>query len=190
MNGTYSRPLIIEVDANTFFSSSVYPWALPDLAPAGSTAKGAGPVGVSRRLSPSNPNGGTNRVVVAVTGAAFVFVGADVVVCALKMPFNFSARSRACWATFVSLSAKSLSTVSLKGSISSMYYARFFRTKFWHQKFQYFVLGFIVLATNFRTKNAHEKCWWNWHLLGFDAQRDGLRVQFNGLIGVATFILV
>jgi hypothetical protein len=45
------------------------------------------------------------------------------------------------------------------GSISSTFYARIFCTKiFWAV---FFWLEF-VLGTNFHTKNAYVRCWWNW----------------------------
>jgi len=47
-------------------------------------------------------------------------------------------------------------------SFSSTFYARVFRTKV-------FSLRRVWLRTNFHTKNAWVKCWWNWHL--FDHPR-------------------
>ncbi len=46
-------------------------------------------------------------------------------------------------------------TVLLQMSISSMFYVRIFHTKV-------FSLLIVWLWTNFRTKNAFVKCWWNW----------------------------
>ena len=95
MKGKYSRPLIKEVTANTFFSSSVSagpPFGLMLDASVTPWAE------ASRRLSPSMPSGGTMREadwfeVVVETEIFGLFCSA------LLIPFSFSARSRAYSAT-------------------------------------------------------------------------------------------
>jgi len=72
-------------------------------------------------------------------------------------------------AYFVSLSLSRAQTLTLslslthKESISSMFYALIFRTKFWHQKLQRWLLGLKFWGQKFCTKNGHVKRWWNWH---------------------------
>jgi len=50
-----------------------------------------------------------------------------------------------------------------KESISSTLYARIFRTKFWCQKLQSYLLGLKLGRQKFCTKNVLVKRWWNWH---------------------------
>jgi len=50
-------------------------------------------------------------------------------------------------------------------SISSTFYARLFRTKFWCQKTKVLFSLPFWRKKHFRMKNASVKCWWNWHLV-------------------------
>jgi len=49
--------------------------------------------------------------------------------------------------------------------ISSTFYARIFRAKFWLQKLQSCVLGLNFFGTKILVKKAPVKCLWNWHLV-------------------------
>jgi len=48
-------------------------------------------------------------------------------------------------------------------SISSSFFARIFRANFLCQKLKNWLLGLKFWRQKFRTKNAHEKRWWNRH---------------------------
>ncbi len=65
--------------------------------------------------------------------------------------------------------------------ISSTFYVRVFRTKFWRQKLQSWKVTRESCAITFCTKKARIKCWWNWHQTYFCSLAKFKRI-FEGTI--------